>query len=125
MKGQVFAYEYEIKRAIHSLEFLIDLINLGTDIIILEEFEIEHFVEFSIGFQAEYWYLKYQLIKNEKIRLSNEYQALLNEKGINIIWLNLTDEKSFLLKCIDGSWRISFATQANKVYNFFIQQGFI
>jgi hypothetical protein len=62
MENEVPAYNKVINRPT-SLAFLKDLLKLKQKVKLYGEFEVEPFVEFSLRFQAEYWYIKYSLVK--------------------------------------------------------------
>jgi len=118
----VLPNKYAIKKSIQSLAFLSDIIKPERGIVIFGDLEIEPFVKFSTAFQAEYWYLKYQLTKAGKVKLDDNYDTLFSEKEINIIWFNITDEKYFLLECKDGDWFVNFLNLTNEFYILFIQK---
>jgi len=97
------ANRYKIVNSINNLSLLKEIITL------FGEFEIEPFKEFSLAFQAEYWYLKYHLLQDNAVQLEmGEFSSVYEEQGLNVIWLSVKDNESFILECRDGGWFISF-----------------
>ena len=85
------------------------MLDISDSVMIYNEFEIEPFTKFSLAFQAEYWYLKYRLLKDGIIKLNDEeFNALYNEKNINIIWLSLKVQNDLTIECRDGEWVLRF-----------------
>jgi hypothetical protein len=87
----------------HNLIFLKDLLDFEC-VYFIEDLEIEPFKKFSPEFSSEYWFLKYNLIKDGKYLIDDNFSSLFKEIDINIIWMTLSDLENFNLKCIDGTW---------------------
>ena len=103
--------KHRIKDSIEDLLFMKELLKVSKHLIICGELEIEPFTEFSVAFQAEYWYLKYQLVITSEVELEGgDFESLYEEKNINVVWLSIKDEKGLTLDCIDGDWYISYKT---------------
>lgn len=96
---------YKIDQEIISLNFLTPIIELFNTHI-YGDLEIDPFNEFTIEFQSNYWYLQYYLLKDKKVYVDDSLQSFFKEENINIIWFQITDEDTFKIKCIDGTWFI-------------------
>jgi hypothetical protein len=100
--------KYKILESFDDLSIISNIISLKGSIKIFNEFEVEPYEYFSVEFQAEYWYLKYQLLRNSYFVISkDEFSSLFIEKNLNIIWMSVTDDKDFILECRDGGWFLS------------------
>jgi len=114
--------KYSITAYIGNLALLNELLKITKQLLISNDLEIEPFTEFSLPFQAEYWYLKYLLLRDGKLKLELEdFKSLYEERNINIIWLNVTDEKNFVLECKDGNWFVSFIGLNKRITSLFDQ----
>ena len=104
--------KYRILDTIYDLSLVQQFIGTSDTVTIYGELEIEPFVEFSLAFQANYWYLQYMLLKNGEIDLEkNEQMALYNERDLNIIWLNIKNESDTVIECKDGIWFFNLSKQ--------------
>jgi hypothetical protein len=111
---------YKIVNSIENLLLLKEILFIKSIIVLYGELEIEPFKEFSTGFQAEYWYLKYYLLKDKTVQLKvGEFSNLYKEQSLNIIWLTVKDNESFILDCIDGEWYISFLKLDQEINTIF------
>ena len=100
--------KYKILESFDNLSIISTIISLKGSIKIYNEFEVEPYEYFSVEFQAEYWYLKYQILKNNYFVISkDEFSSLFIEKNLNIIWMSVTDDEGFILECRDGGWYLS------------------
>ena len=101
--------KHKLNWSVGSLRFPKYLFEVFNDIDLYGEFEIEPYKEFSLAFQAEYWYLKYRVLKEGSINLNKEeFSQLYKETDINIIWLSVKDKNNFVLECKDGDWALTF-----------------
>lgn len=103
---------YSLSSKDNDLHFLKDIVQ-KSDLYLLEELEIEPFVKFSLDFSAEYWYLKYHLLRDKRVLVSLEDSVLFDEKDLNVIFFKLSDLKSFIIECIDGKWYFKIVTLSN------------
>lgn len=100
--------QYSVNPEINCLSFL-KILGHKFDLYLVGDFEIEPFTKWSIEFAAEYWFLKYTILKEKEVKLNvseNNFKHLCIEKKLNIIWITITDKENFKLKCIDGNWQI-------------------
>ena len=112
--------KYKIGAPIEDLLLVKQLLELSSELIMFGEFEIEPFTEFTLGFQAQYWYLKYYLLRDDKVTLENgEFSKIFEEKQINIIWLNIRNDGNFILECKDGVWYITIIGADNDLLSIF------
>jgi len=99
---------YRLLESIDDLSLVRAFIDASNWVVIYGELEIEPFVEFSLPFQAQYWYLKYMLLKVGQVDLdSDEQKALYNEQGLNVIWLSIRNQCNTIIECRDGIWFVS------------------
>lgn len=68
------------------------------------DLEIDPFANFSTEFSAEYWYLKYHLLRDGKIMLDKDFYQIFLEDSLNIIFFKITDLVNFSVECTDGEW---------------------
>lgn len=109
--------KYKVIDQIDDLSLVKQLVEISNNVIIYGELEIEPFEEFSIPFQAEYWYLKYSLLKHGSVMLdSNQQLAMYDEKNLNTIWLSVRNDNGALIDCKDGNWLISFPSIHNEIF---------
>lgn len=94
---------YCLRSKDNDLHFLKEIVQKN-DIYILEKLDIEPFVEFSLDFSAEYWYLKCHLLRDKRVLISLEDSVLFDEKDLNVVFFKLSDLKNFLIECVDGKW---------------------
>lgn len=94
---------YSLEINIDSLNFIKSIIE-GNNSYLVGELEIDPFNKFSLEFSSEYWYLKYHLLRDGKILLDEDDFSLFEEYNINVIFFELSDFNSFLIKCNDGKW---------------------
>lgn len=116
---------FKIIKAIESLAFLKKLLSLVGRVKLYGELEIEPFTEFSISFQANYWFIKYMLLSNGTFELDEESSGLLNETNINVIWASLTNDTDFIIECKDGDWYVTFLRANNSIMTFLKEQKLI
>ncbi|MEZ2339328.1 hypothetical protein AB6735_27025 [Mucilaginibacter sp. RCC_168] len=108
MEQEINFIKFKITNEIHDLTFLKRLKCEAKRTKLIKELEIEPFTNFSLRFQAEYWYIKYMLLLNKVLYLNDEeFESLYTEDSLNIIWLSVTDDESFTLNCIDGIWYLN------------------
>jgi len=111
----------------HSLMFLSKLLDLNSTYF-TEDIEIEPFDKFSPEFSSEYWFLKYNLLKEGKYIIESNFNYLFKENNINNIWITLSDLENYKLTCKDGTWYIEFFN-SNRLNNELIlnlkKNGFI
>jgi len=55
--------------------------------------------------------MKYVLLRDTQIVITDEFEHILNENNLNIIWLKLTDAKSFVCEFTDGKGSVSFISE--------------
>jgi len=82
MENTVVAFKFRILTEIKSLAFIQDLLKVESKIHLFDELEIEPYVEFSNNFQANYWHIKYLLLKDKNIILTSEHENLYHEKEL-------------------------------------------
>lgn len=100
--------QHSVIKEINSLSFL-KVLGSKFNLYVIGEFEIEPFTKWSTEFASEYWFLKYNLLKNGEVKLKfseDDFEFLCLENNLNIIWLTVTDHRNFILKCVDGNWRV-------------------
>jgi hypothetical protein len=117
--------KFQIIKSIENLSFLKKLIQLIGPVKLYGKFEIEPYKEFSIAFQANYWFIKYTLLANDIFELDEESSGLMDEKNINLVWVNVTNETDFIIECKDGDWSITFLSDNDLIKDFFKEQKFI
>lgn len=111
--------KYRIVNPIDDLSLLKRFVDDSYTAKLYGELEIEPFTEFSLPFQAVYWYLKYLLLKNGEVALDhNEHLALYNEKDLNVVWLSIQNENNTIIECKDGDWFVDLSNQDEKHKNF-------
>lgn len=104
--------KYRVLDSIEDLSLVRAFIEASNRVTIYGELEIEPFVEFSLPFQAQYWYLKYMLLKVGQVDLnSDEQKALYDEQGLNVIWLSIRNQSNTIIECKDGDWFVSLSDQ--------------
>lgn len=95
---------YSLIQKNDNLHFIKEFIKKN-DLYLLGELEIDPFDKFSLDFSAEYWYLKYHLLRDEKILLTVEDDSILfDEKDINVVFFKVSDLENFSIECNDGNW---------------------
>lgn len=100
--------KFKINDVFDNLSIINDVLSVVESIKIYKELEIEPFKNFSVGFQAEYWYLKYQILRNGYLEIvKDDFEYIFCEQHLNIIWLSVTDDNGFILECRDGMWFLS------------------
>ena len=100
--------KYSIADHIENLALLHELLKISKQILIFDDLKLEPFIEFSLPFQAEYWYLKYHQLRDRQVKLElGEFKWLFEEENVNVIWLSARDGKNFILECKDGNWFVS------------------
>ena len=87
------------------------LFSVSMQIEIVGDLEITPYERFKPEFGNIYWYFQYLLLKEgrvviEKEDIIDEYKDFFFESELNFEWVNLTDKSNYLIKCIDGQWRI-------------------
>lgn len=74
---------------------------------IKDDLDIEPFTTWTKDFAISYWYTKYHILQDGRVRVDGEIKDLFVEEKLNIIWFCLTDEKTFSIKCSDGeTWEL-------------------
>jgi len=111
MENRVLRTKYRITSPLNDLTFIRDLSKISDKLEIYDDFELEPFATFSLEFQAEYWYLKYVLLRDKQILITDEFKVFFTENNLNIICLKLTDRKSFVCEFIDGTGFVSFISE--------------
>ncbi|ATP58015.1 hypothetical protein CPT03_16855 [Pedobacter ginsengisoli] len=119
MENAVKASKYKIINELKSLDFIKDILLIEPKVRLCGELEIEPYVEFSVNFQADYWYIKYLLLRDQYVDLTNEFESLFSEPDLNIIWLRLTDGNTFVLEFNDGQPFLSFLKENTLMKNYF------
>ncbi|MFC0514223.1 hypothetical protein ACFFGT_08435 [Mucilaginibacter angelicae] len=112
-------YNYIVNQSISSLNVFKRLRALANKLVVFEDLEVEPYDKFSIGFQADYWFIKYHLFRDGRMDLDNDFEFFFDEEDVNIVWLKITDEETFILSCRDGIWFIDFFYLDNKIFDFF------
>ncbi|WP_131539594.1 hypothetical protein [Pedobacter nototheniae] len=121
MENVVKVFKYRIINEIKSLSFIEDILKIEPKIQMCGELEIEPYIEFSVNFQSDYWYIKYLLLKDQLVNLNDEFKYFYNEPDLNIIWASFTDGKTFLLEFKDGQPFISFSKDKLLIKKYFEQ----
>jgi len=120
MEQEINSIRFKITNKIHDLTFLKRLKSEVKKLKLIKELEIEPFTVFSLPFQSEYWYIKYTLLKTKCLYLNKEeFESFYTEESLNIIWLSVTDEESFILDCIDGTWYLTIVESAIITNDYF------
>ena len=119
MENAAKGSKYKIINELKNLAFIRDILQIESEIQLYGELEIEPYEEFSVSFQADYWYVKYLLLKDQHIYLTTEFESLFSEPNLNIIWLMLTDGKTFVLEFNDGQPIISFLKDNTLIQDYF------
>ncbi|MDN3588092.1 hypothetical protein QWY86_15520 [Pedobacter aquatilis] len=119
MENAVKASKYKIINELKSLDFIKNILLIEPKVRLCGELEIEPYVEFSVNFQADYWYIKYLLLRDQYVDLTNEFESLFSEPDLNIIWLRLTDGNTFVLEFNDGQPFVSFLKENTSIKNYF------
>lgn len=94
---------YSFKRTVDNLSFIKVFVE-KYELYLIEELDIDPFTTFSVEFSSEYWYLKYHLLRDRKVLLTEEDLILFEETNINIVFFKLSDLNSFTIECNDGRW---------------------
>lgn len=115
--NKIQGHKYIATGHMENLFFITELLKKSHKITLYGDLEIEPYTEFSLQFQAEYWYLKYMLVINKGIVFEEEDvdKKFFSEEKINIIWLNITDGTDFILECKDGVMYFIFKNINNEV----------
>jgi len=104
--------KYKILGTINDLSIIERFLGIYNTAILYNNLEIEPYKEFSTAFQADYWYIKYYLLKDGNLDLSEfELSAFYREKYLNIIWLSVKVKDNSIIECKDGVWFITILTQ--------------
>jgi hypothetical protein len=119
MENAVKGSKYKIINELKSLAFIRDILLIEPKVRLYGELEIEPYVEFSVNFQADYWYIKYLLLRDQYVDLTNEFESLFSEPDLNIIWLRLTDGNTFVLEFNDGQPFVSFLKENTSIKKYF------
>lgn len=109
--------KFRLLDSVRDLSLVKKFIENSNKVTLYGELEIEPFTEFSLPFQAQYWYLKFMLLQNGKLDIvSNEHRALYEETNLNIIWLSVRNHSKTIIECKDGEWivRLSEQDERNK-----------
>lgn len=101
----------EIKQHIPNLMYFWPLFNVSMQIEIVGNLEITPYKRFRPEYGTIYWYFEYLLLKEGRVVIAkedviDEYKDFFFESELNFEWVNLTDKSNYLIKCIDGQWRI-------------------
>ena len=108
-----------ITSELKSLAFIRNILKIEQKIKLYGEFDIEPYRKFSVNFQAEYWYIKYLLLRDQFVNLTDDFDYLFAEQDLNIIWLRLTDNDTFELEFIDGQPFVSFLKEKSLMKDYF------
>jgi len=113
-------YKYKVDSQIENLRCLSYLNGISSVMTVLNDIEIEPFKKFSVAFQAEYWYLKYNLVKFGGVLLRIEdYPALLNEQGLNVISFKIVNNLNVEIIFIDGDCYINIPDKHIDIVDLF------
>lgn len=107
--------KYKILDVIEGFTLLQEFTKHSDQVVLYGELDIEPFEEFSIEFQAEYWYIKYMLLRDGKFNMEKDNykeRAFWKEKKLNVIWLSVKNNDNVIVECNDGEWFINFPTQS-------------
>jgi len=100
--------KFLINENIDSLIYFKNLFKKSNIIKLENDLEIEPFTEWSTSFSADYWYFKYNLLKNRYIDILQSesediYYSFFYETKLNFINLTLFDCENYKIQFIDGN----------------------